>query len=121
MKNSIQKVLLATAWFALVAQNNVTNAIDLGTQNVKPGLQWTWETADIAVQNLISTAATFLAIVAVIYALYGGFNILTAGGEEDKVKKGKTILIQALIGLVVIFLANSIVQWLITKILVPNA
>jgi Type IV secretion system pilin len=121
MENAIKKIAFSTFGLALVAQTSITQAIDFGSQNVKDGVKGTGETADIAVQNLISTAATFLAIVAVLYALYGGWNILTAGGEEDKVKKGKTILIQALIGLVVIFLANSIVQWLITKILVPNA
>ena len=37
--------------------------------------------------------------------------------DEEKVKKGKTILIQAGIGLVVIFLANSIVSWIINAVL----
>jgi len=56
-------------------------------------------------------------ILNVVFALWGGFNILTAGGDEEKVKKGKTILIQAAIGLVVIFLASSIVQWIVSSIL----
>ena len=60
---------------------------------------------------------TFLAILAVVYGLYGGFLMLTAGGEEEKMKKGRTILIQVAIGLIVIFLANSIVQFVLTKIL----
>jgi len=60
----------------------------------------------------------FLALIGVCYGLWGGFQIVTAGGEEEKVKKGRTILIQVAIGLVVIFLANSIVQWVLTKILV---
>lgn len=87
---------------------------------VAGGVKGTNNTADVAVQNLIGKLATFLTILAVMYALYGGFNILTAGGEEDKVKKGKTILIQALLGLVVIWLSYSIVSWLITLIL-PSA
>jgi hypothetical protein len=45
--------------------------------------------------------------------LYGGFQILTAGGDEEKVKKGKTTLIQAVIGLIVIFLASNIIRWVI--------
>lgn len=43
--------------------------------------------------------------------------MLTAGGDEEKVKKGRTILIQVGIGLIVIFLANSIVQFVLTKII----
>jgi len=59
----------------------------------------------------------FLAIIAVLYLLWGGFQILTAGGDEEKVTKGKTIIIQAGIGLLVIFLANSIVQWILGLII----
>jgi type IV secretory pathway VirB2 component (pilin) len=70
--------------------------------------------------NFIDTLDTMLGyligllyFVAVVFALYGGFQILTAGGDEEKVKKGKTTLIQAVIGLVVIFLASQIVNWII--------
>ena len=77
-------------------------------------------TAEVAVQNLLSNAMIFLGILAVVYGIYGGFLIVTAGGEEDKVKKGKTILTQVAIGLVVIFLANSIIQWVLTKIFISG-
>ncbi len=68
-------------------------------------------------QTLITNALAFLAILGVVYGIYGGFQIITAGGDEEKVKKGRTIIIQVLIGLVVIFLANSIVEWVITSVL----
>lgn len=93
-------------------------AINFGATNVQSNVSGTANTADTAIQNLIGNAMLFLGIIAVIYGLYGGFLMLTAGGEDDKVKKGKTILIQVGIGLVVIFLANSIVQWVLTKILI---
>ncbi len=67
-------------------------------------------------QNLVENFMLFLGIIAVIYALYGGFKILTAGGNEDGVKSGKQILIQAGIGLVVIFLANSVVQFVLRNL-----
>lgn len=122
MKNGIQKALLTVGGLVLVAQAELTNAaIGFGETNVSWNISGTTKTADSAVQDLIGTAATFLAILAVVYGIYGWFNILTAGWAEDKVKKGKTILIQAAIGLVVIWLANSIVQWLITKLLTPSA
>ena len=92
-------------------------AINFGAQNVQSNVSGTSNTADTAVQNLVGNAMLFLGIVAVLFGLYGGFLILTAGGEDDKVKKGKTILIQVALGLVVIFLANSIIQWVLTKIL----
>jgi len=35
--------------------------------------------------------------------IYGGFNIMTAAGNAEKVEKGKQILLWATIGLIVIF------------------
>ena len=55
----------------------------------------------------------YLSILAVCYGIYGGFQIVTAGGDEEKVKKGRTILIQVGIGIIVIWLAGSIVKWVV--------
>jgi len=114
MKNFV-KASIATV---VVAQTSMASAVmNVGQDKVKDGLQGSGESADSAVQNLITNAIGFLYLIAVVYALWGGFNILTAGGDEEKVKKGKTVLIQAVIGLVIIFLASSIVNWVVTKIL----
>ena len=92
-------------------------AINVGSSRVDSSLQGSADGADSAIQVLIANAISFLYLIAVVFALWGGFNILTAGGDEEKVKKGKTILIQAAIGLIVIFLASSIVQWIVASIL----
>lgn len=84
---------------------------------VSDKLKGSTDSADTTVQLLIERAMMFLAILAVCYGLYGGFLMLTAGGDEKKVEQGKTILFQVALGLIVIFLANSIVQWVLTKIL----
>jgi hypothetical protein len=60
---------------------------------------------------------SFLGLIAVIYIIYGGFLIFSSAGDEEKVGKGKKLIIYALIGIVVIFLAYSIVAWFITQIL----
>lgn len=71
------------------------------------------QTLSEAIQTYINYIMTFLYLIAVMYALWGGFNILTAGGNEEKVKKGKTILIQGALGLLVIWLAGTIVSWVL--------
>lgn len=65
------------------------------------------------VDNILGYLVGLLYFIAIIFALWGGFQILTAGGDEEKVKKGKTTLIQAVIGLIVIFLASNIIRWVI--------
>lgn len=118
MKAVIQKVgCISLATLTSLEQACANGANMLGWGNISDRIIGTKDTVDIAGQNIVANLMVFLGILAVIYGLYGGFLILTAGGEDDKVKKGKTILIQVSIGLVVIFLANSLVQWVLTKIL----
>ncbi|MDD3303168.1 MAG: hypothetical protein PHN31_06450 [Candidatus Gracilibacteria bacterium] len=96
---------------------NAVNAIDYGSSKVNDDLKGSTDGADSAIQVLIKNAMLFLYLVAVVYGLWGGFQILTAGGKDDQVKKGRTIIVQALMGLVVIWLASSIVQFVIESIL----
>ena len=66
--------------------------------------------ADITIQSYIEILLTFLYLIAVIYWLFGWFKILTAGDDEEKVKSWKTIIIQSLIWITIIFLAWPIVN-----------
>lgn len=71
---------------------------------------------ELTIQTLIDRAMMFLALLAVLYGIWGGFQILTAGGDEEKVKKGRTIIIQVVIGIIVIVLAGSVVKWVINLV-----
>lgn len=115
LMSALKKIGFGSVAFVTAIQQSY--AIDFGGSKVADSIKGSADTADVTVQNLVSKAMVFLGIIAVLYGLWGGFNILTAGGDDDKVKKGKTILIQAGIGLVVIFLANSIVQFVLNNIL----
>jgi amino acid transporter len=63
--------------------------------------------------NIINYLLAFLALLAVIMILFGGFQWLTAGGNEEKVDKAKKILTAAVIGLVIIILAWAIARFVI--------
>ena len=69
-----------------------------------------------AIMNLIARFLGFVTIIAVIYVLWAGFQILTAGGDEEKVKKGRTTIIQVIIGIVVMWLAYSVVSWVVSSL-----
>ena len=49
-----------------------------------------------------------LMALVIIFVLYGGFLILTAGGSEEKVTKGKTYITYALAGFVIAILARAL-------------
>ncbi|EKD66501.1 MAG: hypothetical protein ACD_49C00038G0035 [uncultured bacterium (gcode 4)] len=109
--NLIKKVWLSTIALVALAQDTYA-AMDLWKNNISGGMKWTEESAPNAVQTLLTNALKFIWVVAVVYAIYGWFLILTAGWKDDNVKKWKTILIQAAIWIIVIFLANSLVQFI---------
>ena len=47
-------------------------------------------------------------IIAVAMIIYGGVMLITASGDEQKVKKGGTIIQNSLIGLIVLFLIKAV-------------
>jgi len=50
--------------------------------------------------------------IAVIYLIYGGILYITAGGDAEKATKGRTALINAIIGIIIILLALVIVVYI---------
>lgn len=66
------------------------------------------------IQNITSYVLGFMSIVAVLYIIYAGFNILTWNWDEDKVKKSKSIITYVIMGVIIMFLAYSIVAFLFT-------
>lgn len=60
--------------------------------------------AAYVIRVMLSLVGTFF----VAYAVYAGYLIMTAAGEEDKITKAKSILQQGIIGLVVVLSAYSI-------------
>jgi len=113
MNNVIKNSFYAFAWLSLIGLNNVALALDFWKDKAST-LAWSSKSADTVITQWVSFIVGFLYLVAVIVMIYGGFNILTAGWDEEKVKKGKTILIQAAAWLIVIFIAGSVVDWVIT-------
>lgn len=65
------------------------------------------------IASIINTALGFLGVVAVVIILYGGFLWMTSGGNDDKVKQAKKLMISGVIGLVIIFSSFAIAQFVI--------
>ena len=45
------------------------------------------------------------------YLIYGGILYITAGGDAEKATKGRTAIINAVIGIVVVLMALIIINW----------
>lgn len=58
--------------------------------------------------QIINIALGFLGIVLLVYLLYAGFLWMTAGGDTKKVDTARTMISQAIIGLIIIVAAFAI-------------
>ena len=68
------------------------------------------------IAEVVNIALGFLGILAVIIIIYAGFKWMTAGGNEDQVGDAKKMIIQAVIGLTIIFLAWVIASFVVTNL-----
>lgn len=65
----------------------------------------------ITVKNFLFNLAS---IIAIIFIIIGGYQMITASGDPKKFETGKTTLLYAAIGLIVILIAEYIVDWIKT-------
>lgn len=89
--------------FQLVGQldiSNLPNAKNPGTDYA----QNAWDTG-------MTVAAVTLTVVAVLMIVINGFQYITAAGDPQKMAKARQGLLFSIIGLVVIWLARTIVAW----------
>lgn len=63
------------------------------------------------IQAVLGWILMIAGALAVIYLVYGGILYITAGGDAEKATKGRTALINAIIGIVIILLSFVIVRW----------
>lgn len=55
-----------------------------------------------------------------IMFIYGGFMWLTAGGAQERVKKGRDVMVGAVVGLIIIFGAYTVITLLISVLKTGN-
>ncbi|HKU19115.1 MAG TPA: hypothetical protein VJP80_07670 [Candidatus Saccharimonadales bacterium] len=69
------------------------------------------------IQNLITVAlnilSTVVGVAAVIMIVIGGFKYTTSGGDSGKISSAKSTIVYALVGIVIVVLAQSIVFFVV--------
>jgi cytochrome bd-type quinol oxidase subunit 2 len=71
--------------------------------------------------KIINVVLTILGLLVTILIIFAGFQWMTAGGNEDKVKKARSTLTNAIIGLVIIMLAWSVTFWIMKRLQAINS
>jgi hypothetical protein len=70
----------------------------------------------VFVKKLINVLSLLVGAVAVIMIIYGGFRYVTSGGSESSVSSAKNTILYAVIGLVIVALAQVIVHFVLNNL-----
>lgn len=62
--------------------------------------------------RIVRAALVLLGVIFLVLTIFGGSLYLTAGGNEEQVKKAKSVLIRAAIGLVIVLFAGAVTQFI---------
>jgi len=65
-------------------------------------------------QKLIKTAMQIIGTLGIIMLMIGGIFMITAGGKDNQLQKGKNIFIFTIMGLAIAFLSYIIVNFIIS-------
>lgn len=103
-------LLLSLLVFPVAAQIGPVTGSDFGL----PGGGGNGATeAQQFIQSIINVALTFVGLIALGFLIYGGFQYITAAGDEGKAESAKKTILYAIIGLIVIGLAAAVVNFVI--------
>lgn len=97
----------AFSLFAMPAYAKVT---------LKNPLKKEFEDPAQAIGTVIKAVMGIVGSIALAMFIYGGLLWLTSGGNPDKIKKGKDVLMWAVIGMIVIFVSYNFVSFIITAV-----
>jgi len=98
MKKEISKIFITAGLICSIA--SIVFATDYG-------LGSDLNAAIDRIKKILQTAGF---VVAVIFVIMGGYKIITAGGDVVAVETGKRWILYALVGLVVILLAEALAR-----------
>lgn len=131
MRNTFLKLALATALFtgivssgglvhaincSTTAPTTTQQAIQCGTDNAA-GVPGNTKPTSIntTIAHIINLISVAVGIAAVIMIIVGGFRYITSAGKEEGIKSAKNTILYALIGLIVVALAQVIVNFVLDK------
>lgn len=100
-------ILLLSLFFVSTAQAGTTNLTNpLGSI----------DSPQMLIGKIINAIMGLIGSITLLMFIYGGFTWMTSAGNQDKIKKGRDILVWAAIGLFVIFSSYALVNLIINSI-----
>lgn len=134
MIQTIKKLVLGASLFGLLAMPVALPAAVSAQSDIEGGLcaganldvkdtscdSATDTAAQDKVNNLLTTIinlfSLIVGIVAVIMIIVGGFKYITSGGDSGNVTGAKNTILFAVVGLIIVALAQFIVRFVLSKV-----
>jgi len=91
-------------------------SVTSGTSNCPSGTTDPGSTLNNIVTLVINIFSVVVGIVAVIMIIVGGLKYITSGGDSGNITGAKNTILYAIIGLVVVALAQFIVRFVLQKV-----
>lgn len=107
---------------ATVSAQNIDGALRCGSNlEFRPGGDCATRTGGgggvmTVIRNIINIFSVIVGAVAVIMIIFGGFKYITSGGDSNNIGSAKNTILYAIVGLVIVALAQAIVQFVLTEI-----
>jgi hypothetical protein len=114
---------VATVGVAGACSSSIANKVAKGASESTPG----GDNIDCSATNvgdsditklakrIVTTFSIIVGAASVIMIIYGGFRYIISGGESGRVGAAKTSLIYAIIGLVIVALAQLIIHFVLNQ------
>lgn len=108
----------AVAFAATPIQDNLQCGTTLVTDSTAPcDTKAGSDTVNNTVKNIINFFSAVVGIVSVVMIIYGGFKYISSGGDAGNVSSAKNTIIYAVIGLIVVAMAQFLVQFVLGKVI----
>ena len=96
--------------------NSLTIVADPGaTGDCTAGGTDSTDKVNALIKKVINIFSVIVGVVAVIMIIIGGFRYITSAGAAEKIKSARNSIMYALIGLVIVALAQVVVKYVLTQ------
>jgi len=111
-KNKLLKIIVLAFSFPMLA------SAQQGLHQLPPtgGVANVSGSVEEIILRYINIALSIVAVLVVAFLIYGGFLYITSGGNEESAERGKKVITNAIIGLVIIIFSFVIVNVIINTL-----
>jgi len=113
-------VLVSPQTVQAAAKEDICAGVGLATGGTGCDVPGGSPTIDSVVTAVVNTLSVIVGITAVIMIIIGGFKYVTSTGDANNVSSAKNTILYAIVGLVVVALAQIIVRFVLHKTTLPS-